>query len=244
MTSFNRPELLIATMARLLNGTRHIAVGVSSPIPASAALLTRHQSNGATRVSILGDPSNTFWSDGGKELFDCAAQGRIDAFFFSGGQIDGAANINLVGIGDYPRSTVRFGGSYGSAFLYYMIPRIILFRPDHDPRVLVPKVDFISAAGTSPPGVWRRGGPYALVTGKAVFHFDSKKGHFMLQSVHPGETLSDIQAATGFAFDVAPDLSETESPDAATLTLIRGSVGREIAATYPKFARESLGIAA
>ncbi len=244
MTAYNREELLIAAMARLLTGTRHIAVGVSSPIPASAALLTRHLSGGATRVSILGDPRNTFWSDGGKELFDCAAQGRIDAFFFSGGQIDGGGNINLVGIGDYPRSKVRFGGSYGSAFLYYMIPRVILFRPDHDPRVLVPKVDFVSAAGTSPPGVWRRGGPYALITGKALFHFDSSKGRFMLQSVHPGQSVADIEAATGFDFDIASDVGETAPPDAATLSLIRGSVGREIAATYPAFARDSLGVAA
>lgn len=244
MTAFKKEELLIAVMARLLRGTRHIAVGVSSPIPASAALLTRRLSGGSTRVSILGDPSNTFWSDGGKELFDCAAQGRVDAFFFSGAQIDGSANINLVGIGDYPQSKVRFGGSYGSAFLYYMIPRIILFRADHNARVLVPKVDFISAAGTSPPEVWRRGGPHALVTGKGVFSFDRAVGRFTLESVHPGSTLEEIKDATGFSFDVAPDLKETEPPDAETLDLIRGAVGGEIAATYPKFARETLGVAA
>ncbi len=243
MTAFKKEELLIAAMARLLRGTRHIAVGVSSPIPASAALLTRRLSGGSTRVSILGDPSNTFWSDGGKELFDCAAQGRVDAFFFSGAQIDGSANINLVGIGDYPQSKVRFGGSYGSAFLYYMIPRIILFRPDHNARVLVPKVDFISAAGTSPPEVWRRGGPHALVTGKGVFSFDRAVGRFTLESVHPGSTMEEIKDATGFSFDVAPDLKETEPPDAETLDLIRGAVGGEIAATYPKFARETLGVA-
>ncbi|MEK9946067.1 MAG: CoA-transferase [Alphaproteobacteria bacterium] len=244
MTAIKKEELLITAMARLLEGTRHIAVGVSSPIPASAALLTRRLSGGATRVSILGDPSNTFWSDGGKELFDCAAQGRIDAFFFSGAQIDGSGNINLVGIGDYPQSKVRFGGSYGSAFLYYMIPRVILFRPDHNARVLVPKVDFISAAGTSPPEVWRRGGPQALVTGKGVFSFDRSAGRFTLESVHPGETADDIKDTTGFDFDVAADLNETIPPDAETLDLIRGEVGAEIAATYPTFARETLGVAA
>lgn len=244
MSAFKREELLIAAMARLLRGTRHIAVGVSSPIPASAALLTRRLSGGTTRVSILGDPSNTFWSDGGKELFDCAAQGRVDAFFFSGAQIDGSGNINLVGIGDYPQSKVRFGGSYGSAFLYYMIPRIILFRPDHNARVLVPKVDFVSAAGTSPPGVWRRGGPHALVTGKGVFSFDRTAGRFTLGSIHPGESLDGIQDATGFDYDIASDVRETEAPDTETLELIRGEVGAEIAATYPKFARETLGVAA
>jgi glutaconate CoA-transferase subunit B len=242
VTAFKPEELLIAAIVRLLGGTRHIAVGVSSPIPASAALITRRLSGGSTRVSILGDPSNTFWSDGGKELFDCAAQGRVDAFFFSGAQIDGVGNINLVGIGDYPQSKVRFGGSYGSAFLYYMIPRIILFRPDHNARVLVPKVDFISATGTSAPGVWRRGGPHALVTGKGVFSFDRTAGRFTLMSIHPGESLEGIREATGFDYDVAAELQETEAPNAEMLDLIRGEVGTEIAATYPKFARETLGV--
>ncbi len=52
-------------------------------------------------VSLLGSRRQTFFTDGGRELFDCAGQGRIDVFFLSGGQIDGEANINLVGIGDY-----------------------------------------------------------------------------------------------------------------------------------------------
>jgi len=243
MSDHNKEELLIATIARLLEGVRHVAVGVSSPLPASAALLARHRSHGSMRVSILGDPGNTFWSDGGKELFDCAAQGRVDAFFFSGAQIDGHGNINLVGIGDHPGAKVRFGGSYGSAFLYYMVPRIILFRPDHDRRVLVPKVDFISAAGTSPPDVWRRGGPHALVTGKAVFLFDRDGGRFRLVS-HHGASVEDIRDNTGFDFDVSPELKETEPPSAETLALIRGAVGKEVAQTYPAFAQRTLGAVA
>ena len=66
----------------------------------------------------------------------------------------------------------------------------------------------------------------------------------MLQSLHPGQSVADIEAATGFDFDIASDVAETAPPDAATLALIRGSVGREIAATYPAFARDSLGVAA
>ena len=57
---------------------------------------------GALRVSVLGSARHNPFTDGGRELFDCAAQGRIDAFFLGGGQIDGAANINLVGVGGYP----------------------------------------------------------------------------------------------------------------------------------------------
>ena len=89
-----------------------------------------------------------------------AAQGRLDAFFLSGGQIDGQANINLLGIGAYPGGLKqRFPGSFGSAYLYFLVPRVILFREEHTPRVLVPKVDFISSPGTSAPGVYRPGGP-------------------------------------------------------------------------------------
>jgi len=236
-------ELLIVTIARLLAGTRHVAMGVASPIPGAAALLAREQGGGSPRVSILGSERHTFWSDGGKELFDCAAQGRIDAFFLSGAQIDGQANVNLVGIGDgYPRQKLRFSGSFGSAFLYFMVPRVILFRPDHDRRVLVEKVDFISAPGTSAPGVHRPGGPNALVTGKALFLFDRARVRFRLASVHPGASVEEIMDNTGFAFDSPATVPETPPPDAATLAQIRGPIGREIAAAYPQFAADVLGI--
>ena len=229
-------ELLITVMARLLEGSRHIAVGRASPIPGAAALLARQRSAGRTRVSILGSRRHTAWSDGSKELFDCAAQGRIDAFFLGGAQIDGQANVNLVGIGGYPQSKVRFAGSYGSAYLYLLIPRVILFHAEHSPRTLVPKVDFISAPGRSAPGVYRKGGPQALVTGKALFSFDRERGRFSLDSVHPGHSADDVAGATGFDFDRSPHTPETPPPDGAALEHIRGPVREEIAETYPEFA--------
>ncbi len=233
---YSRAELLITVMARLLEGSRHIAVGRASPIPGAAALLTRQRSAGRTRVSILGSQRHTAWSDGSKELFDCAAQGRIDAFFLGGAQIDGQANVNLVGIGGYPRSTARFPGSYGSAYLYLLIPRVILFHEEHSVRTLVQKVDFISAPGRSAPGVYRQGGPQALVTGKALFSFDRARGRFSLDSVHAGHTARQVAEATGFDFDHAPHTPKTAPPDGAVLELIRGPVREEIAETYPEFA--------
>jgi len=231
-----REELLVTVLARLLEGARHIAVGASSPIPGAAALLTRALSLGATRVTLLGSRRNNSFTDGGRELFDCAAQGRIDAFFLGGGQIDGEANVNLVGSGDYPRSDIRFPGTFGSAFLYFMVPRVILFREEHSPRVFVPKVDFISAPGTSPDNVWRRGGPVALVTGMAAFTFDRGRRRFRLESVHPGHNADDVTAATGFEFECPRDVPETLGPTTEMLELIRGPLVPEIAETYPKFA--------
>ena len=155
-------EILIATIADLLNGVRLVAVGASSPIPAAGAMLlrARNEARGRelVRIVVLGSREHNFFTNGAVELFDCAAQGRVDAFFLGGGQIDGQANINLVGIGEYPNSDVRWPGSFGSAFLYFVVPRVILFREEHSPRVFVDKVDFISAPGTSE-GIMRRGGP-------------------------------------------------------------------------------------
>ena len=246
-------ELLIAAIARLLDGVRHVAVGASSPIPGAAALLTRAVSQGATRVSVLGSRRHNAFTNGGVELFDLAAQGRIDAFFLGGGQIDSAANINLIGADGYPQSGVRWPGSFGSAYLYHLVPRVILFREEHTRRVFVPKVDFISAAGPRDDGVYRPGGPHALLTGLCLFSFNKETRRFVLQSVHPGHTQEEVRDQTGFDFDVAAAAgvaSHTESdaarpatvphtpgPDAVTLALMRGRILGEIGETYPNFAQ-------
>jgi glutaconate CoA-transferase subunit B len=230
-------ERLVATIATLLDGVRHVAVGASSPIPAAGAMLRRafDQDRREVRISILGSVRHNFFTNGSAELFDCAAQGRIDAFFLGGGQIDGEGNINLVGAGGYPRSSPRWPGSFGSALLYYVVPRVILFREEHSPRVLVEKVDFVSAAGASEPGVHRTGGPFALVTSLALFRFDRERRRFVLAGLHPEHGVDDIRARTGFSFDCAPDLAPTPDPDAETLRLIRGRVLDELAESYPQF---------
>jgi len=156
-------------IARLLGGVDHIAVGVSSPIPGSAALLQQKLSKGATRVTVLNSRHLQALNDGVSELFEMAAQGRIGAFFLSGGQIDGQGNINLVGVSDYPQMKVRWYGSFGSAQLYYLVPRVILFREEHRRRTMVEKVDFISALGVSNDRIHRPGGPHALVTSLCAF---------------------------------------------------------------------------
>lgn len=242
MTDVHPREVLIASIARLLDGVRHVAVGASSPIPAAGAMLLRALKKRAgaapVRISILGSVEHNFFTNGSAELFDCAGQGRVDAFFLGGGQIDGQANINLVGIGDYPATAPRWPGSFGSAYLYFVVPRVILFREEHSPRVFVEKVDFISAPGTSEAGVHRTGGPVALVTGKALFSFDRTRPGFTLESLHPGHELNEVREATGFAFRHAEQPGQTELPDPATLGLLRGQIMDELAETYPEFASQ------
>ena len=232
--------VLICALARMLEGVRHVAVGAASPLPGAAALLARARSGGATRATLIHGTADNPFTDGGRELFDCAGQGRIDAFFLGGGQIDGQANVNLVGVGDYPRTEVRFPGSFGSAYLYFVVPRVILFREEHSRRVLVPKVDFVSAPGLGPPDVHRPGGPVALVTGKAVMEFQKDRGRFRLDSIHPGHTVAEVLDATGFGMDVPEVVPQTRVPNEEDLVLLHGRVREELARTYPAFAARYL----
>jgi glutaconate CoA-transferase subunit B len=165
-------------------------------------------------------------------------------FFLSGGQIDGEGNINLVSIGDPEKPKARFPGSFGSSYLYYVVPRVILFRTEHSRRSLVPQVDFISAAGKSPPNVHRPGGPIALITNRCLFSFDPDARRFQLESVHPGHTLAEVIVNTGFEFDRPPDVPVTPAPSAETLRLMRQVVAPELAEVYPQFAARVFGFKA
>jgi glutaconate CoA-transferase subunit B len=218
-----REELLASVIARLVGDARHVAVGAASPIPATGALLSQ-QKNPSLKVSFLHRRKGNPFTEGSRELFDLAGQGRIDVFFLGGAQIDGAGAINLV-----RADGKRFPGSFGSAFMYPVVKRTILFREEHSKRVLVPKVEFVSA----------RGQPAALLTGKALFSWQKDKRRFRLDSVHEA---GDIRADTGFDFDCPAKTPITPPPSTEDLGLLRGPVAKAIAADYPDFANRVWGI--
>ena len=214
-------------IARLIAGwgdaVRHVAVGAASPIPATGVLLHR-QKQRELRVSMLHKRKGNPFSEGSRELFDLAGQGRIDVFFLGGAQIDGEGAINLV-----RAEGRRFPGSFGSAFMYSAVSRTVLFREEHSKRVLVPKVEFASA----------RGNPAALLTGRALFSWQRERQRFRLESLHEA---GDIRADTGFDFDDPAERRLTPPPTDEELALLRGPVARAIAADYPDFAKRVWGI--
>jgi len=207
-------------IARLIGDARHVAIGAASPIPASGAFLLKSQKP-SLRVSLHQRRRANPFTEGSRELFDLAGQGRIDVFFLGGAQIDGEASINLV-----RADGRRFPGSFGSAFMYPVIPRTILFREEHSRRALVPRVEFVSA----------RGDPAALLTGKALFSWQKEARRFRLESTHPGHTVEEIRENTGFAFDCPARVATTAAPSPEDLNLLRRQVVKEIAADYPQFA--------
>src|SRR3984885_14157041 len=215
--TFRDEELLADVICRLIGDVRHVAVGAASPIPATAALLAREQGGGKPYVSLLGSRAHTFFTHGARELLDCRGHGRPKA---------------------------RFPGSFGSAYLYYVVPKVILFRVEHSRRTLVPKVDFISAPGGSAENVFRPGGPIALVTSRCLFDFDRSCRRFRLKSVHPGHSVAEVVEHTGFDFDRPEDVPVTPAPSAETLRLMRGTVGPMLAEVYPQFAKSVFGATA
>ncbi len=213
-------ELLASVIARLIADAKHVAVGAASPIPATACFLL--QAKGVPiRVSLLQKRHGNPFTEGSRELFDLGGQGRIDVFFLGGAQIDGEGRVNLV-----RAEGRRFPGSFGSAFMYQTVRKVILFRDEHSRRVLVPKVEFVSAAGD----------PAALLTGKALFSWQKDKRRFRLESFHGGASLHEIREITGFDYDVSPEAGPTPPPSESDLGLLRGAVRKRIAADYPEFA--------
>ena len=145
-------------------------------------------------VSILGSRRHSSFTDGARELFDCAGQGRIDAFFLSGGQIDGQANINLVGVGDiaaYPRARgalsriVRLGLSLlRGAARDPVSPGAHAARAGRQGR-------FHQRAGQQSAG--RIPDRRTLRAGDAALRVSlrSRRARFVLASVHPGVSVDE-----------------------------------------------------
>jgi len=234
-------EILISILCDLLTDDNHVAVGAASPIPGAAALLAREehkQINKKLRVTILHSLRFNNFTDGARELFDCAAQGRIDTFFLGGVQIDQEANINLVGTGEYPKLDKRFSGSFGSALMYYVIPKVILFREEHSPRTLVKKVDFISAPGISKENLYRPGGPKYLLTNKALFSFNKNNKKFCLEKTAQGINQGDVKKITGFEYDLNTTINNFMLPSKSRLKTLRKIIAPMVSEFYPHFAKK------
>src|SRR5262249_8187719 len=130
-----------------------------------------------------------------------------------------------------------------SSYMYYVVPKVILFRLEHTRRTLVEKVDFISAPGVSSDNVFRPGGPIAFITNRCLFAFDRARKRFRLASVPPGHTLADVDEHTGFDFDRPNDVPLPAAPSPEALRLLRTVVAPQLTEVYPQFAAEVFGIA-
>ena len=132
------------------------------------------------------------------------------------------------GSGQAPR--LRLPGCGGIADVTVFSPGIYLYVPRHERRVFVERPDFISGVGflsgegeeerrqrgiTSP-------GPRYLVSD--LGQFDYAHGRMRLITCHPGVSVEEVQAQTGFPLEVAPDVTQTPPPTQEQVRLLREEI--------------------
>lgn len=141
-------------------------------------------------------------------------EGRGDVFdvFCAGGlQIDAHGSCNLVCVGDYSHPKLRGPGSVGLPFLP-AVRRVVAYTFAHTPRTFVEQVDFVSGSGDR---------TELVVTPLALFDVDAQTGRLRLASVHPGVSVQEVQAQTGFELVIPDPVPETPPPTDAELTELR-----------------------
>ena len=236
LAGWSAEELMAVAISREVRDGETAAVGTLAPVPAAGVLLA-HLSH-APRATVFIFNHEDYWPfrQGSKEFYDYAQRGNFDLFFLSGGQIDRHGNLNLITVGEHDHPRLRFPGGAGSAMLYYMARRVILFRMDHTPRIFVEQVDTCASPGSSPPDVVRPGGPWKAVTPLCVFRFDQTRRGLVVESIHPGVTRDELERRTGFPLELPAAPAVTPPPTREELDLLRGRVRESLAKSYPRFA--------
>jgi glutaconate CoA-transferase subunit B len=161
------------------------------------------------------------------EIFNYWLQaGRMDVGFLSGAQIDRFANLNTTVIGEYAEPDVRLPGSGGAPEIAASCREVIVMMR-HRLRSFVDRVDFVTSVGygTGPndrkllglPGA----GPVRVITDLGVLEPDPETSELMLTALHPGVTVEQVRAETGWALEVADTLVETTAPTERELETLR-----------------------
>lgn len=227
---YNDAELMAVLLSREVRDGEISACGALSQLPAAGLLLAKETHAPNAELIILNTVFRPFATS--RQFHFLAQRGDLGLFFVSGVQIDRHGNYNLHQIGADPEHPqVRFPGGYGGGLIYYCARRSIVFRTEHTRRSLVARVDYISAAGSSPDNVLRLGGPSKVVTPRAIFRFDREEGCLRLDSIHPPHTLDDIRENTGFELGDVSGVTATPEPTAEELRVLRGVVRPKMIAT-------------
>jgi glutaconate CoA-transferase subunit B len=237
-------ELMVAVAAREIGDGELVFVGMRLPMLAYAVARATHApgaralfETGLMRdeparafLATMGDPPNVtgaVWATRTSNLMALMAQGEVDLGFIGGAEVDRFGNLNTSYVGDPARPRTKLPGSGGGADIAILSRRWVTLMA-HEPRRLVERVSYVTSPGhgDGTPG-WRRrhhlrgGGPVAVVTTMAVLRFPEDGGEAELASIHPGHTVEEVRARTGWDLRVARDAGETLPPSEAELAAIR-----------------------
>ena len=164
--------------------------------------------------------------------------GRVNLGFLGAAEVDRFGNLNSTQVGEIaPRTdltghraratghAVRLPGSGGACDIASLAQRFVCLL-EHAKHRLPERVSYITSPGNGDGGNWRarvglpRGGPSACITTKCVLRF-GEDGEAYLATLHPGVSLDDVVANTGWKLKSAAVVKETAMPTPAELAAIR-----------------------
>jgi glutaconate CoA-transferase, subunit B len=246
---YSAAELMTINAARLLQNGDKVFVGVGLPNLACNLAQRTHAPDllmiyeagviGARPKRLplsIGDPTLVSGACGVCSMFDIFSlylqRGNVDVGFLGGAQIDRFGNINATVIGEYDHPAVRLPGSGGSMEIAAWADRCYIITP-HQKRRFPLRVDFGTSAGNldsldcsgqararrEAAGL-RGSGPQAVVTNLGILKPD-ETGEMILSALHPGATLEQAQANTGWVLRASPNLIYTEPPHPEELRILR-----------------------
>jgi glutaconate CoA-transferase, subunit B len=244
VTGWTADEMMTVAAARALRDGAVCFVGIG--LPSTAANLARrtHAPNlvlvyesgtlGAKPDFLplsIGDGILADTADsvvGVPEVFNYWLQpGRIDVGFLSAAQLDRYANINTTVVGDdYTHPRVRLPGAGGAPEIAASCREVVVVVRQ-DVRTFVDRVDFVTSLGFGKgPGDRERlgllgAGPRTVITNLGILEPDPATSELTLTALHPGATVEQARAATGWPLAVADRPRVTASPTVEELAVLR-----------------------
>jgi glutaconate CoA-transferase subunit B len=240
---YTASELLAVMSGRLLEDGQVVFAGVGIPLLA-ATLAQRLHAPGLTilfeggTIGAFVEPGKLPPSTneqrctrranmvlGSTDVLLLLQRGYVDVGFMGGAQIDQYGNLNSSFIGDPDRPITRLPGTGGGNDIASLAQMIVAMR--HEKRRFVEHVDFVTSPGFLDGGASRRdsglvaGGMYRVVTDLAIMGFEEDSKRMQIVALHPGITIEQVQANTGFELEVAAEVATTEPPSAQELAVLR-----------------------
>lgn len=209
-----------ANLARLTHAPEVVLIYESGTIGAKPDILPLSIGDGE-----LAEHADTVVSI--PEIFRYWLQGgRVDVGFLGAAQVDRFGNINTTVIGDYARPRVRLPGAGGAPEIASNARETWIIIKQSK-RSFVAQLDFMTSVGHLTGGESRahsgaRGkGPTAVITDLGVLEPDAATRELTLVALHPGVSVEQAKAATGWDLRVAASLPITQPPTTSELATLR-----------------------
>jgi glutaconate CoA-transferase, subunit B len=233
MSDYNLSELMVAAAAREIHDGDIVFVGMRLPLIAFVVAKNTHApnaigvfENGVLRhTPAMSDGPNITGALSCMTMLECMSllqQGRVSLGFLGAAEVDRYGNLNSTEVAGPGGRMIRLPGSGGACDIASLARRTVALL-SHEKERLPERVHYITSPGNGPwraSGRLQQGGPSAVITTKAVLRF-SEQGEAYLDSYHPGVTVEDVVANTGWALSVGLRARQTKPPTARELRAIR-----------------------